>query len=83
MFNRKHPPVQHVENSDMIDLLLDADETTRRQLMSQAIQSGALDKSEADDLIAQVSRLERAAGPRLSGPKPEPPAPPAWGIDYP
>jgi hypothetical protein len=53
-----------VPNADLIDLLLDADEPTRKLLLFQALQSGALKKSEAEDLIAQVSRLERVAGPR-------------------
>ena len=83
MFNRKQPVVQHVEHADLIDLLLDADEATRRQLMSQAIQSGALKRSEAEDLMVRAARLERAAGPRLSELKSEPESRAAWGIDYP
>lgn len=50
--------------ADLIDLLLDADEPTRRLLIFQALQSGAVKKSEAEDVIAQVGRLERAASPR-------------------
>ena len=80
MFNRKQ--VQF-EPSDFIDLLLDADEATRRQLVSQAVQSGTLSRSEADDLMAQAARLERVAGPRLAEPKAEAVPQAAWGIDYP
>ena len=61
MFTRKLP---EVPNADLIDLLLDADEPTRKLLLFQALQSGDLKKSDAEELIAQVARLERAAGPR-------------------
>jgi hypothetical protein len=50
--------------ADLIDLLLNADEPTRRLLIFQALQSGVVKKSEAEDVIAQVARLERAASPR-------------------
>lgn len=83
VFRRKQRLVQHVAHSDLIDLLLDADEATRRQLISQGIQNGTIGKSEADDLMAQVARLKRAAGPRPSEPKPEPEPQVAWGIIYP
>ena len=61
MLTRKVPQVPH---ADLIDLLLDADEPTRKLLIFQSLQTGALKKSEAEELIAQVNRLERAAGPR-------------------
>jgi hypothetical protein len=80
VFNRKQ--VQF-EPSDFIDLLLDADEATRRQLVFQAVQSGTLSRSEADDLMAQTTRLERVAGPRLTEPTEEAVPQTAWGIDYP
>ena len=50
--------------ADLIDLLLDADEPTRRLLIFQALQTGVVKKSEAEEMIAQVARLERAASPR-------------------
>jgi hypothetical protein len=50
--------------SDLIDLLLDADEPTRKLLLFQALQTGVVKKSEAEQVIAQVARLERAASPR-------------------
>lgn len=83
VFRRKQRLVQHVAHADLIDLLLDADEATRRQLISHGIQNGTFDKSEADDLMARVARLKRAAGPRPSEPKPEPEPQSAWGIIYP
>jgi hypothetical protein len=54
--------------------------------MLQVLQSGAVRKSEAEELMAQVLRLERVAGPRSSlatvaMPEQQPEA--AWGIDYP
>lgn len=62
MFARKMPKVQF---ADLIDLLLDADEPTRRLLIFQSLQSGALKKSEAEDVIARVARLELAAAPTM------------------
>jgi len=61
LFHRKPPQVPH---ADLIDLLLDSDEPTRKLLLFQALQSGALAKSEAEEILAMASRLERAAGPR-------------------
>jgi hypothetical protein len=61
--------VQQVPNADMIDLLLDSDEPTRKLLIFQALQTGALKKSEAEQVIAQVARLERAAAPRTAAPR--------------
>jgi hypothetical protein len=61
VLNRK---MHEVPNADLIDLLLDADEPTRKLLLFQALQSGSVKKSEAEEIIAQVARLERAAAPR-------------------
>ena len=83
MFNRKRPRVELVENADLIDLLLHSDQATRRQLVSEAIGTGALTASKAEDLLAQAARLERAAGPRPFQPVPGPEPRPGWGIDYP
>jgi hypothetical protein len=51
-----------MSRTDLIDLLLDADETTRRLLIFQALQTGALKKSEAEEVVAQIIGIERAAG---------------------
>ncbi len=86
VFSRKQSQTQdpdQVSHTDLIDLLLDTDEPTRRQLMRQLLQSGEMDKSEANDLMALVVRLERVAGPRHLEPKPEARPRVAWGIDYP
>lgn len=61
VFHRKLP---EVPQADLIDLLLDADDPTRSLLVFQALQAGTLKKSEAEQVMAQVMRLERAAGPR-------------------
>jgi hypothetical protein len=61
VLNRKPP---EVPNADLIDLLLDADEPTRKLLLFQALQTGVLKRSEAEVVIAQVARLERAAAPQ-------------------
>jgi hypothetical protein len=50
-----------VSRADMIDLLLDADELTRRLLIFTALQTGALKKSEAEEVVAQIVWIERAA----------------------
>jgi hypothetical protein len=49
-----------VSQSDLVDLLLDADEPTRRLLIFRALQTGALRKSEAEAVIAQMIGRERA-----------------------
>jgi len=61
VLTRKLP---EVPNADLVDLLLDADEPTRKLLLFQALQTGDLKKSEAEKLMAQVVRLEQAAAPR-------------------
>jgi hypothetical protein len=66
VFNRKPP---EVPQADLIDLLLDADEPTRKLLVFQALQTGTLRKSEAEEVMAQVMRLERVAAPRDPKPK--------------
>jgi hypothetical protein len=89
VFNHKQPqPARSdgVRHAELIDLLLDSDELTRRQLILQVLQTGAVRKSEAEELMAQVLRLKRVAGPRSPATTPvraeqEPGA--AWGIDYP
>jgi hypothetical protein len=52
--------------ADLIDLLLDADEPTRKLILFQALQTGVVKKSEAEEIIAQVARLERVAGPHTA-----------------
>jgi hypothetical protein len=61
MFNRRVPQVPH---ADLIDLLLDADDETRKLLIFQALQAGSVKKSDAEEVMASVARLERAAAPR-------------------
>ena len=61
MFHRKLP---EVPQADLIDLLLDSDEPTRKVLVFQALQTGTIGKSEAEAVMAQVMRLECAAAPR-------------------
>jgi hypothetical protein len=66
---RRKSRTPQVPNTELIDLLLDADESTRKVILFQALQTGQLKKSEADALIAQVARLERAASPRPTTPE--------------
>jgi hypothetical protein len=86
VFNRKQPQAQQPdenEQADLIDLLLDADERTRSQLMRQAVRSGTLSDADAAELLAQVIRLERVAGPRTPAAASTSEPQTAWGIDYP
>lgn len=59
MLTRRLPPP--VSRADLIDLLLDADHLTRRLLIFRALQTGALKKSEAEEIVAQVIGIEREA----------------------
>ena len=59
MLTRKLPPP--VSRADLIDLLLDADELARRLLIFRALQTGALKRREAEEIVAQVIGIERAA----------------------
>jgi hypothetical protein len=63
VLNRKATQVTQVPNADLIDLLLDADEATRKLIIFQALQTGAVKKSDAEEVMGQVLRLERAASP--------------------
>lgn len=62
MLTRRLPPP--VSRADLIDLLLDADELARRLLLFRALQTGALKRSEAEEIVAQVIGIESAAYPR-------------------
>jgi hypothetical protein len=57
-----HHRESEVPHADLIDLLLDADEPTRKLLIFQLTQKYR--RAEVEDLLLQVARLERAAGPR-------------------
>jgi hypothetical protein len=46
--------------TDLLDLLLDADELTRNRLIFQALHTGVLDMGEAEEVVAQVW-IEHAA----------------------
>ena len=61
VFRRKPPVVPH---TDLIDLLLESDEPTRKQLLVEALQTGSIGQTEADEIMAMARRLERAAAPR-------------------
>ena len=57
LFQKTSP---QMTQEDLIDLLLDADESARKLIVFQALQSGALKRSQVDEVISQVGRLERA-----------------------
>ena len=50
--------------SALVEMLLDADELERRQLLLMALQTGELRKSEAGELLRLVERLESVSGRR-------------------
>ena len=49
-----------VSRADLLDLLRDADELTRNLLIFRALQTGVLNKGDAEEVIAQIW-IERAA----------------------
>lgn len=65
VFKRKtHRTEQSREDrqSSLVEMLLDADELERRQLLLMALQTGELKKSEAGELLRLVDRLESVSG---------------------
>jgi hypothetical protein len=62
--------VTKISSTDLIDLLLAADECTRKLLIFRALQTGAIKKSEAEEVVAQMMGLERVMGmERPAGPE--------------
>ena len=62
VFNKK--PVRTDEErqevqSDLVEMMLDADETERKRLLLFALQTGELKMSEANELCRLVERLEQ------------------------
>jgi hypothetical protein len=61
VFSRKQPKAEQSRSdaqSALVEMLLEADELERRQLLLIALQTGELKKSEANDLLRLVDRLE-------------------------
>jgi hypothetical protein len=48
--------------SALVEMLLDADELERRRLLLIALQTGELKRSEAEDLLRLVDRLQSVSG---------------------
>ncbi len=74
VFNRHHPKEAEEHESDhseLVELLLGADEIERKRLLLLALQSGELRKSEAAELLRLVDRLEALSG--RTPPQPEDP----------
>lgn len=67
VFNRRQSKEEGARaemHSELVEMLLDADELARRQLLLMALQTGELKKSEAADLLRLVDRLESVSGRR-------------------
>jgi hypothetical protein len=67
VFNRKSANIAEARRdvqSALVEMLLDADELERRQLLLMALQTGELRKSEAGELLRLVDRLESVSGRR-------------------
>jgi hypothetical protein len=67
VFNRKQPKTEEERQdaqSALVEVLLDADELGRKQLLLVALQTGELKKSEAAELLRLVERLESISGKR-------------------
>ena len=64
MFGRKQPKREDAVDgkSALIEMLLDADEVERKQLLLRALQTGELKMSESADLLRLVERLEHVSG---------------------
>jgi hypothetical protein len=65
VFNRHHSKEaddQQSDHSELVELLLGADEIERKRLLLLALQTGELRKSEAADLLRLVDRLEALSG---------------------
>ncbi len=67
IFSRKQPK-EELDRADvqsaLVEMLLDADDLDRRRLLLMALQTGELKKSEANDLLRLVERLESVSSPR-------------------
>ncbi len=67
VFNRKQPKTEEERQdaqSTLVEVLLDADELGRKQLLLVALQTGELKKSEVAELLRLVERLESVSGKR-------------------
>lgn len=64
MFNHKPKEAQARSeiHSNLVEVLLDADELERRKLLLRALQTGELRKSEAAEVLRLVERLESVSG---------------------
>jgi hypothetical protein len=65
VFNRHHPKEvdeHESDHSELVELLLGADEVERKRLLLLALQTGELRKSETAELLRLVDRLEALAG---------------------
>jgi hypothetical protein len=74
VFNRHHSKEAEEHESDhseLVELLLGADEIERKRILLLALQSGELRKSEAAELLRLVDRLEALSG--RTTPQPEDP----------
>ena len=68
MFSKKRTKI---EPADLIDLLLSADLETRSLLVMKALESGVVDRREAQDICSMVARLELAASASVSSTPPD------------
>ena len=65
VFNRHHSKEgeeHQSDHSELVELLLGADEIERKRLLLLALQTGELRKSEAAELLRLVDRLEALSG---------------------
>lgn len=65
VFNRHHTTEgeeHQSDHSELVELLLGADEIERKRILLLALQSGAVRKSEVAELLRLVDRLEAMSG---------------------
>jgi len=65
VFNRKpaqNPDDRRDAQSSLVEQLIGADELERKRILLVALQTGELKRSEAEDLLRLVDRLEAVSG---------------------
>jgi hypothetical protein len=58
----RSPEARSEVQSALVEMLLDADDLERRRLLLIALQTGELKRSEAEDLLRLVDRLQSVSG---------------------
>ena len=74
VFNRHHSmegEEHQSDHSELVELLLGADDIERKRILLLALQTGELRKSEAAELLRLVDRLEALSDGNSTHPEPD------------